>query len=77
MSWRLPKRKSLGPGFTIRIEEGTLTDTDAEWAVGEAGGVIRLRKGMTKAQQRYHYSHELVHAALDYHHEQMRRGAVL
>lgn len=76
MSWRLPKRKSLGPGFTIRIEEGELTDCGGEWTYNERGGVIRIQKGMTKANQRYYYSHELIHATVDYHLEQAKRGAV-
>ena len=73
--WRLPKKKNLGPGFIVKIEEGTLTDTDAEWAIGDHGGVIRMRRGLTVAQQRYLYSHELIHAALDYHHKQVLEGA--
>ena len=67
--WRLPKKKSLGPGFVVTVEIGTLTDTDGEWAVGDYGGVIRIGKGLTVSQQKYHYSHELVHAALDYLHK--------
>ena len=74
--WRLPKQRSLGPNFTIKIEEGSLTDTNGEWLAGYNGGIIRLKKGLTKAQQRYYYTHELVHAALDYCHQESIRGAV-
>ena len=63
--WRLTK-KIYWPGYVIVVEIGTLTDTDGEWAVGEGGGVIRLRKGLTKAQQKYTLSHEILHAAVDY-----------
>ena len=77
MSWRLPKRKTLGPGFTIQIVEGVLTDSAAAWEIGNHGGVITLIKGLTKAQQRYYYSHELIHAAIDYHHEQNKSGATV
>ena len=67
--WRLPKKIHL-PGWVIRIEIGDTPGLDAEWAynVESGGGVIRLRPGLTKAQQKYTLSHELLHAAVDYHH---------
>jgi len=73
--WRLAKGIWL-PEYRIKIEEGSLTDTDAEWAVGDGGGVVRLRKGMTNMQQRYHIAHEMIHAVVDWLHEQIVKGAV-
>jgi len=75
--FRLPKQVRLGPHFLIKVEVGSIIDAYAEWNVGDSGGVIRLRKGMTIAQQRYHYTHELVHAAIDYHHQENMEGAVV
>lgn len=73
--WRLVKIIRL-PEYKVRVEEGSLTDTDAEWNVGDGGGVIRLRKGMTSMQQRYHIAHEMGHAVLDWQHEQILKGAI-
>ncbi|KKL13147.1 hypothetical protein LCGC14_2528630, partial [marine sediment metagenome] len=36
--------------------------------------VIQLKKGMTQAQQKYYFSHELIHAAIDYHHFMITQG---
>jgi len=73
----LPKKHTLPGGFTIRIEEGAMTcDEDAEFSYSAEGhGVLRLRKGLTKKQQRYHFSHEMIHAMIDYHHLMIREGA--
>lgn len=72
--WRLAKGIWL-PEYKVKIEEGSLTDTDAEWNVGTAGGVIRLRKGMNPMEQRYHIAHEMLHAVVDWLHEQILKGA--
>ena len=72
--WHLPKAVHL-PGFLVKVEIVTMTDNDqAEYVYGEDGGVIRIGKGMTVAEQRYYFSHELVHAVVDYHHKQIIKG---
>lgn len=73
--FRLPKKIYL-PGFTIRVEQGTVTDAKAVWEVGDSGGVIRLAKNLTVAQQKYYLSHELIHAAIDNHHNNILDGGV-
>jgi hypothetical protein len=69
MKWVLPKTIRW-PGWVIKVEVGDTGNTYGEWAVGDgSGGVIRLKRGLTKAQQKYALSHELIHAAIDYHHD--------
>ena len=72
----LSKKIRWPEGFTIKIVEVDLTnDEDANWSYDMQGnGVIQLKKGMTLAQQKYHFSHELIHAAVDYHHFLITRG---
>ena len=73
--WRL-RNKIYLPEFTVKIEVVSMTDLDqAEYVYGEDGGVIRLGKGMSVNQQKYYFSHELQHAATDYHHKLVVGGA--
>jgi len=73
--WRLPNT-IIVPQFRIKVEVITMTDLDqAEYVYGNDGGVIRIGKNMTIAEQRYYFSHEFVHAAVDYHHKQILEGA--
>jgi len=75
--WHLPKKVHF-PGFTIKVETVSMTDLDsAEYVYGDTGGVIRIGKGMTVAQQKYYFSHELIHAAIDYHHKQHLEGGAI
>jgi len=72
----LPKKTTLPGGFVIRVVEGPMAEGDAEWDYDSSGsGVIRLRSGMTLKQQKYHYSHEMNHALIDYHHLLIQEGA--
>ena len=72
--WRLPKAVHL-PGFLVKVEEVSMTENDqAEYVYGVDGGVIRIRKGMAVAEQKYYFSHELIHAVADYHHKQIVDG---
>jgi len=72
--FHLPKRIRL-PGFVIRIEEVTMTEPDmAEWVYGDNGGVIRIQKGLPQGLQSYYFSHEMLHAMIDYHHKQVKEG---
>ena len=72
--WRLPKYVHL-PGFLVKVEVVSMTDSDgAEYVYGDGGGVIRIGKGMSVAQQKYYFSHELMHAAIDYYHKQILEG---
>lgn len=73
----LPKKIVLPCGFTIRVVETVMTDDGtAEFDYDTAGsGVIRMKAGMTKKQQMYHLSHELLHAVADYHHLMIEEGA--
>ena len=72
----LPKNIKLPGGFTIKVVEVVLTDDEtANWSYDMRGvGVIQLRKGMTKAQQRYYLSHEMTHAIIDWHHYMIAEG---
>ena len=75
----LPKKKCFPGGFTVRIQETDMTSEEkADWAYGMDGtGVLSIKKGMTKKQQMYYLSHELVHAMVDYHHFLITEGAEL
>ena len=66
----LPKQVTLPGGFVIRVQEVNLTnDCNAEFGYSREGAaVISLAKGLTQRQQKYHFSHELIHAVIDYHH---------
>lgn len=73
----LPKQIRLPGGFIIRVEVATMAeDSDAEcdYSVQHNSAVIRLRKGMTVKQMKYHLSHELLHVVIDYHHAMMLEG---
>ncbi len=72
--WRLP-RTVIVPDFKIKVEVITMTDLDqAEYVYGNDGGVIRIGKGMSVGQKRFYFSHELIHAAVDYHLKQVLEG---
>lgn len=72
--WRLHKKIYL-PGWMIRIDIVDVPGSDGEWVVGEnGGGIIRLRPGLTKGQQKYTFSHELLHAAVDYNNAMLIEG---
>lgn len=72
--WRLPKAVHL-PGFTIKVEIVSMTDNDqAEYVYGDTGGVIRIGKGMNLSEQKFYFSHELIHATVDYHLKQVIDG---
>ncbi len=72
----LPKQVTLPGGFVIRVQEVTLSGGDnAEFTYGEDFAVISLAKGLTQRQQKYHFSHELIHAMIDYHHLLILEGA--
>jgi len=73
--FRLPK-KIHWPGFTVKVEVVSMTgDDQEEWVYDADMGVIRLQKGLTVAQQRYYFSHAMLHVAADYHHKQIVEGA--
>jgi len=75
--FHLPKKITLPCGFVIRIEESVMTSADyAEYDYSSEGGVIRLRLGMTKKQQKYYLSHELIHVVNDYHHLMVLEGGL-
>ena len=73
----LPKRITWPGGFVIRVEEVLFTtESMATFDYDNSGNaIISLKKGMTQAQQRYYLSHELIHAAVDYHHLMIEEGA--
>jgi len=74
--WRLPKVIKL-PGFTIKVEVGGVLDGSGEWSYSGDVGVLRLNKNLTINQQKYFFSHELLHAIIDYHHRMNEeRGAL-
>ena len=75
----LPKKIKLPGGFVIKVEEVALTnDEDANWSYDMQGnGVIQLKKGATQAKQKYSLSHELLHAAADYHHFIITQGGTI
>ncbi|KKL15421.1 hypothetical protein LCGC14_2505760 [marine sediment metagenome] len=72
----LPKKIKLPGGFNIKVGEVALTnDETSNWSYDMQGnGVIQLKKGMTQAQQKYSFSHELLHAVADYHHFMITQG---
>lgn len=73
----LPKKITLPGGFTVRIQQALMTsDEMADWTYSDDGnGVLRLKRGMTKKQQKYYLSHELIHTMIDYHHVMLLEGA--
>ncbi|KKL85557.1 hypothetical protein LCGC14_1953520 [marine sediment metagenome] len=74
----LPKKIKYPGGFVIKIVEVALPkDEGANWSYDWQGtGIIQLEEGMTKARQKYYLSHELVHAAIDYHHFMIVEGGM-
>ena len=66
----LPKKIKFPGGFIIKIVIVDMTtDMAASWDYDLQGtGIIQLSKGLTQSKQRYYLSHELIHAAIDYHH---------
>ena len=75
MRFHLTKSVSL-IGWKVRIEEVAFGgDANADYDYFKTGGLIRIRKGLTKKQQEYHVTHELVHAAIDRHHRAIQNGA--
>lgn len=72
----LRKSISFPGGFTVKIVEGVLVDKTACWDYDpdRLEGVITLDKGLTQAQQKYYFSHELIHAMIDYHHFMIMNG---
>jgi len=73
--FHLPKKVHL-PGFVIRVEEVEMTEDDsAEYVYSGSGGVIRIQRGLTVAQQKYYFGHEMQHALIDYLHKLVMEGA--
>jgi len=50
-------------------------DDMGEWVYSDNGGVIRIQRGLKVKEQEYYFSHELLHAAIDYHHKLIASGA--
>jgi len=74
--FRLPKKVHL-PGFVIKVEIVSMTDQDqGEYVYGDNAGVIRIRKGLSVREQKYCFSHELLHAVVDYHHRLIEGGTL-
>ena len=72
----LPKKITWPGGFTIKIAIVDMnSDMAASWDYDLQGtGIIQMSKGLSQARQRYYLSHELIHAAVDYHHFMITQG---
>lgn len=65
---RLPKTIKWPGGFTIQVKQTKKIHEYGHWVGEHAGGTIRLKEDEDLPRKWRTLAHELVHAAIDYHH---------